>query len=35
MKAGTGKPFQAALDEIREKQGVSRNPKETMDLSTS
>ena len=27
MKAGTGKPFQAALDEIRAKQGVSRNPK--------
>ena len=27
MKAGTGKPFLAALDEIRAKQGVSRKPK--------
>jgi len=27
MTAGTGTPFQAALDEIRAKQGVSRNPK--------
>jgi len=27
MKAGTGKPFHAALDELRAKQGISRNPK--------
>jgi hypothetical protein len=27
MKEGTGKPFRAALDEIRAKHGISRNPK--------
>ena len=27
MKAGTGKPFQAALDEIRVKQRISSDPK--------
>jgi hypothetical protein len=27
MKAGTGKPFQVGLDEIRAKKGVSRSPK--------
>jgi len=27
MKEGGGKPFQAALDEIRAKQGISRKTK--------
>jgi PHD/YefM family antitoxin component YafN of YafNO toxin-antitoxin module len=27
MRAGAGKPFRAALDEIRTKQGISPNPK--------